>query len=756
MKRFWLIEKRHTVGTLFGDNRHNQQNRCRLQEIAPGSNGFSISIVALGIFLGLLLAACTAETEQEPTPGPTAVEAAPTQPATAMPTVTAVPTITPQPTETAPVGAMVTAEVSPTATLAPAFESLGPLPSSQEMTLTIVGQWGGTPQSMALAGTTAYIGFGPRLLVVDVGDPGAPRLLGQSDILPDLIRGVDLTGDLAYLAAGQAGLVVLDVSDPAAMRIVDDGPNYAGAQPANAHRVTVNGDAAFVVDYNRNDGQSALLHFDVSDPGQVSLLGSYELPADASIQVTEELIVVIGSGKLQLRDAAEPGSVMSETPLAVSNYLSRAVIQGDIVTVAECCAPSGIERFDVRDPYHPVALGPLQELELMPPVHAAAEGPILATASIFGEFGFCQSIVNLTGIAGANAQGLVSFDPENCLNELILDGNRLYLTGRSGLQIYDVGDAANPLLLGQFKHPDGFHDVQSLARRDGLTYVLNAEGRGSDLATLDLSNQPPDLMLGRQKIGQVPLLDLLAGDDTLIVPVWMGSIYTFDVSDPIAPQLLHQPAEGELYSGDIFTVATGDGVFYTSVVDGVSIGGVGAIDLGDPANPVLASTVEAGDPQVMNLALSGETLYVLTQGEGSHVSLFDVSQPLAPELLSMVTMPEFVSRLAVAGNALYAACDGHNCQAIYAVDVTDKQAPEVISRWTIPFGVRDMMTDEQGAIYLVTSEQRIVTMDGSDPARLRLTGAIRLPGEFTRLKIEGDQIYAAAYDGGLYQIQIER
>ncbi len=717
------------------------------------------SVAVLGIVLGLFLAGCTPEVERQPTAEATAVEAEASRPAptmTAAPTNTAAPTVMEQATEPALAEATATAEASPTATFEPAFESLGPLPSSEEMALTIVDQWGGAPQSMALVGTTAYIGFGPRLLAVDVADPGAPTVLGQSDILPDLVRGVAVAGDLAYLAAGQAGLVVFDVSDPSAMRPVNEGPNYAGGQPANAHRVMVNGERAMVVDYNRNNGQSSLLHFDVSDPGQAALLGSYELPADASVQVAEELIVVIGSSEMQLRDAAEPDSIMSQTPLAASNYLSRAVIQGDIVTVAECCGPSGIERFDVSDPYHPAALGPLQELELMPPVHAAAEGPLLATASIFGEFGFCQSMVNLTDIAGASAQGLASFDPENCLNEVVLDGDRLYLTGRSGLQIYDVNDAANPLLLGHFRHPDGFHDVQGLARRDGVTYVLNAEGRGFELTALDLSKQPPDLALGQQRIGQDILLDLFASGDILIAPVWMGSLITLDISDPAATALLHRPAEDALYSGDLFTVATRDEVFYTSVIDGVLIGGVGAIDLSDPANPALAATVETGDPQVMNLTLSGETLYVLTQGEEIHVLLYDVSHPLAPELLAMVTLPEFVARLTVVGDTLYAACDGYNCQAIYAVDVADKQAPDVISRWTIPYGVRDMAADEQGAIYLITSEQRIMTLDGSDPNQLRLTGALSLPGGFTRLKFEGDQIYAAAFDGGLYQIQVER
>ncbi len=622
--------------------------------------------------------------------------------------------------------------------------------------MTIVDQWGGTPQSMALDGTTAYIGFGPRLLVVDIGDPAGPSLLGQSEPLPDLVRGVAVVDGLAYLAAGKAGLVVLDVSDPAAMTVINEGPNYATDQPANAHRITVTGSTAYMVDYNRNNGQSTLLHFEVLEPGQLSLLDSQPLPSDASVQLTETLIVVIGAGMLQLRDATRPAAIMSETPLAAGSYTSRAVVQDNIVTVAECCAPSGIERFDISDPYHPAALGPLQELELMPPFHAAAEGSLLASASIFGEFGFCQSTVNLLDIAADSPQMLTSFDPENCLNDLVLDGDRLYLTGRSGLQIYDVSDAANPSLLGRFSHPDGFHDVQGLARRAGITYVLNAEGRGFELTTLDLSQQPPDLALGRQHIGSEIILDLFASGDTLIAPVWMGSLFTLDISDPAATPVLHRPAEGELYSGDLFTVATRDDVFYTSIVDGRLIGGVGAIDLSDPANPTLAGTVETEDAMILNLVLKDDTLYVLSQGERSHVTLFDVSQPLAPERIASLTMPEFVNRLAVVGDALYAACDGHNCQSIYAVDVADRQAPDVISRWTIPFGVRDMVTDEQGIIYLVTSERSILTMDGNDPARLRLTGSQRLPGEFNRLKIEGDQVYAAAYNGGLYQIQVER
>lgn len=712
-------------------------------------------LLLVGISLGLLLVACAPESEPEPTAQPTDQPTAAVAEATqASPTATPEPKETP--TESPTVAATATAETPPDEAPGTSFTDLGPLPVSQELEMTIVDQWGGVPRSLALDGSTAIVGFGPRLLMVDVSDPAAPELLAQSDVLPGLIHGIALDDGLAYLATGTAGLLVLDISDPTDMSIVGAYSDYVSDRQPNAERITVDDNGAYLVDFNRVDGQMVLHHFDVSDPGQLTLLGSHPLPSNAAATITDELIIVAGMDQLQLRDAVNPASIMSETPLASGNYTSRAILQGDTVTVAQCCSPSGIERFDVSDPFHPAALGPLQEVEMMPPVYVAVEGQTLVTAGTFGEFGFCQSTINFTTIDDQQSEGFATLDPENCLGDLVLDGNRLYLAGRSGLQIYDVSDPANPALLGEFRQPAGFHDAQGLARSDGFTYALSAEGRGFDLSTLDLGQQLPEVTVDRQALEQRVFLDLFVSGETLVAPIWMGSLYTLDISDPAAPQILHQPAEDEMYGGDFFTVALKDDVLYMPVVDGVSIGGVGVIDLSDPTDPVLAETVVTGVPQVLNLALSGDTLYVLSQGDQSTIMLYDVSQPLAPEQVAAVTMPEFVSRLAVVGDTLYAACDFHNCQAIYAVDVSDQQNPDVAWRWTIPFGVRDMAVDEEGTVYLVTSEQRLWSMDGRDPEQLRLTGALGLPGEFIRLKIEGDQLYAAAFEAGLYQVQIQR
>src|SRR5690606_1021326 len=57
------------------------------------------------------------------------------------------------------------------------------------------------------------------MLVVDVGQPSAPRLLGQVQGIGFAFDAV-LKGDLAFVASGRNGLLVVDVSDPAAPRVL--------------------------------------------------------------------------------------------------------------------------------------------------------------------------------------------------------------------------------------------------------------------------------------------------------------------------------------------------------------------------------------------------------------------------------------------------------------------------------------------------------------------------------------------------------
>ena len=64
--------------------------------------------------------------------------------------------------------------------------------------LRLLSQLGGSATSVALRGDMAYVGEGPRILVVDLAGPsgGGVQRLGISAPLPGVVRGLAWSGDL--------------------------------------------------------------------------------------------------------------------------------------------------------------------------------------------------------------------------------------------------------------------------------------------------------------------------------------------------------------------------------------------------------------------------------------------------------------------------------------------------------------------------------------------------------------------------------
>jgi hypothetical protein len=81
--------------------------------------------------------------------------------------------------------------------------------------LAPVDQLGGAAQALAGSGHHLFLGVGPRVQVLDASDPAAPRLVGQSGILPGVVLDLAVDGDRLWVTVG-AWLVALDVSRPEA------------------------------------------------------------------------------------------------------------------------------------------------------------------------------------------------------------------------------------------------------------------------------------------------------------------------------------------------------------------------------------------------------------------------------------------------------------------------------------------------------------------------------------------------------------
>jgi hypothetical protein len=61
---------------------------------------------------------------------------------------------------------------------------------------------------------------------VHASDPAAPVGIGQSVVTADRVSDLDVADDHAFVAAGEAGLYVFDVSDPAQPRKVANVDTY--------------------------------------------------------------------------------------------------------------------------------------------------------------------------------------------------------------------------------------------------------------------------------------------------------------------------------------------------------------------------------------------------------------------------------------------------------------------------------------------------------------------------------------------------
>jgi hypothetical protein len=172
------------------------------------------------------------------------------------------------------VALMLVAGAAPVGGQASGLQADGPAggPAAADWHVGLVGSWGGaTWQSPSFQGDYAYVGVGLRLVILDITDPAAPVLVGQTPPLAGLARIVAVAGDYAYVADLRAGLSVVDVSDPGA-------PVEVGFYdtPGSPYSVAVAGDYAYVADWN-----CGLRVVDVSDPGAPVEVGFYDTPGSA-------------------------------------------------------------------------------------------------------------------------------------------------------------------------------------------------------------------------------------------------------------------------------------------------------------------------------------------------------------------------------------------------------------------------------------------------------------------------------------------
>jgi hypothetical protein len=184
----------------------------------------------------------------------------------------------------------------------------------------VVGQVGGPTQAVAVQGAYAYTGIGLRLAVLDVTDPATPTEVGATTPFPYFVEDITISGTLAYVASGGAGLQVVNVSDPT-------NPIEVGAwdSPGYAEGVAISGQIVYLA-----DGPYGLWAVDVSNPINPTPIGSaYETSYafDVAVSGAYAYIAAAGAGLLVV-DVSDPAHPVEVGALDTPGYAYGVTVVG--------------------------------------------------------------------------------------------------------------------------------------------------------------------------------------------------------------------------------------------------------------------------------------------------------------------------------------------------------------------------------------------------------------------------------------------
>ncbi|MHB1038377.1 MAG: Ig-like domain-containing protein, partial [Pirellulales bacterium] len=571
---------------------------------------------------------------------------------------------------------------------------------------------GGLAYGVAVSGSLAYVADGTAgLQIIDVANPAAPVRLGNCNT-GGYAYDVAVSGTLAYVAAYDAGLQIIDVTNPAAPVLLG-GYDTIG----KTYGVAVAGSLAYVADFN-----VGLVVLDVSSPAAPMWLGGYDTDGLAEdVAVVGSLAYVADySAGLVIVDVSNPAAPVRLGGCDTSGSAFGVAVAGSVAYVADLNA--GLVIIDVSNSATPVRLG---------------------------EY---DTSGNAWGVA---VSGTVAYVADST----------------AGLQIVDVADPAVPVRLGALDTSGLTYDVTISGR---LAYVADCD---AGLVILDLA--PP---------ASPPAPDLQSASDTGVSntdDVTADNTPTFDLAVPVGAYF-RMYRDGVQISGDYES-----GVSYTTAIQAAGRYGYSFTTLdaaGNVAVPSWALSVMV-DPRILSIpeleavfdtgVSSADDLTNLDNSGPDKTLKFAVDRTVAGATITLYADGTAIGSAVADGTKTIVATNGSFDLADGAHAITARQtlpgeaespdsaaltvtidtvAPDPLFSRRLggydTFGYAREVVVSGSLAYLAAGDDGVVILDVSNPARPMRFGGDDTSGEACGVLVTGPLAYVADRQAGLQIIDV--
>lgn len=434
----------------------------------------------------------------------------------------------------------------------------------------------GGSTSIAVSGTVAFLTSAGTLKSVDVSNPAAPVLLDASTPGVNVAYAVAAVGDTVFVVGGSFPnqVAVIDASQPADLKRIFTLLLTGSA----ASGIDIVGGVAFVA-----TGSGVEL-VDISGGRMAPARGLAEAPTLGSptqIDVVEGRVYVSNrnNGGLQIFGLAQPAS-----PVPLGHTLDGQQVWGTDVVVSGATArayaaeaATGLWVVDVSDPAAPTPLS----LELTP---AGA-----MDVDVVGNLAYvANGLAGLRVIDVSNPVDpttLSAYNTPGFAEAIQVVGTRAYLADGNSAQVA-ILDVSNPSLPGSLGTLFTTGDAHDLVVIGDLVYVANGN---AGLRIYNAGNPALQIDLGQLLLpdeGGVPQAATgIDVTDDLALLTTPTRLFLADVSDPSAPRLVTRVAnaggEDVARAAGLALVATGGSKL--QVWDVTHPGGLGLRSLGSVA-----------------------------------------------------------------------------------------------------------------------------------------------------------------------------
>lgn len=554
------------------------------------------------------------------------------------------------------------------------------------------------------------------------------RLIGSVDTRSDA-NDLQIADGFAYVAAGNAGLIVVDVNNvyrPTVMKEL----NISG----RANAIIVQDEFAYVA---TEFGMSIV---NLSTPSNPHLTGGVSLPASAIDLAVEGPWAFVADGYegVHVVDVSDPEYPEVEGSVTLDDFAYGVALQGNYLFVAE--HRSGLRIVDIQDPASPVLINlialpsaafnvsladnhafvttqysGIQIVNVEIPESASIVGSCGIPGSLGGIFHFGDIALVAAGGAGlafidVSPAGTAEFigivdTPGVARHSFAEQGFAFVADSDGGLQIIEFRDFAGPQMLGMGDDTINFSPY-GMTIDGNLAYLIGAGG----MRIVDVSNPAIPTQIGRWNSSSSGY-DVVIRDGLAYCAIYMGGLTILDVSNPGAISFVGR--ESVNYATQL--VLSGDHVVVAAETRGIVL-----LDVANPENPKTVKTVRTSGNAV-DVALYGDYLYVAEENKG--VQIFDSPHPEDSKYLGQIDTPGDATVVVVDGDELYV---GDSVAGLLIYSLVDPASPGPLGQVLLSGYIREISI--LGDIAYVCSGANILAVDIFDKSRPQIIGPAGVAG----------------------------